>query len=134
MLRKGWASLIQRWLRDSHSPSGRIAEWLEAVPLPRSVRPSLEELEPRVVLSTTDATLPPSFQQAAVALYSDGFELGFGQFSPLVMQNLQPSIDFYTPYAQPFALLLEFAGASAGSNALNQFTSTLASGAIDLPL
>lgn len=98
----------------------------------RSVRMTLEELEPRVALSTTDATPPPSFQQAAVALYIDGFELGFAQFSQLAMQNLQPSIDFYSPYAQPFSQLLVLAGANAGTNAVNQFTSTFGPGAIDL--
>jgi hypothetical protein len=127
-----WFHLIPRWLRDPRAPGGRVAERPEAVRAPRSVRMSLEELEPRVVLSTTDATPPPSFQQAAVALYIGGFELGFAQFSQLAMQSLQPSIAFYSPYAEPFAQLLVLAGANAGTDALNQFTSTFGPGAIDL--
>ncbi len=131
MLRTKWFHRVQHWLRYPLGPSGRWAKRSEAVRPPHCVRLSLEELEPRVVLSTTDIT-PPSFQQAALALYINGFELGFDQFSQIAMQNLQPSIAFYTPYAQPFAQLLVLAGANAGAGALSQFTSTFGPGAIDL--
>ena len=99
---------------------------------PRRVRLSLEELEPRVVLSTTGVTPPPAFQQAAISLYIDGFELGFDQLSPLAIENLQPSIAYYTPYAQPFSQLLVLAGARAGADAHSSFVSTNGPGAIDL--
>jgi hypothetical protein len=123
MLRTQWFHRVQRWLRDPRGPSGRITKQSEADRPPHRVHLSLEELEPRVVLSTTDATPPPSFQQAAIRLYIDGLELGFDQFSPLALQILQSSIAFYTPYAQPFSQLLVLAGASAGVEALNHFTS-----------
>ena len=123
--------LLVGWLCGPCEPSGRVTKRSEAAHPLQRVRLSLEELEQRVVLSTTVVT-PPSFQQAALALYIDGYRLGFAQFSQLANQNLQPNIAFYTPYAQPLSLMLVLAGARAGTAAINQFTSTYGSGAIDL--
>jgi hypothetical protein len=84
---------------------------------------ALEELEPRVVLSTTDMTPPPTFFQAALALYIDGAQLVVNQEfggisinggpSTVLFPGAQANIAFNAPYAGPFAFFFVLAGESA---------------------
>jgi len=103
----------------------------------RHVRLSLEELEPRVVLSTTDVTPPPSFAQAALSLYIDGAELVLNQNlggistnggpSTVFFPGAQANIAFNTPYAQPFSEFFVLAGASAALESIANFNASGAS-------
>jgi hypothetical protein len=123
MIRTVWSHLRQRWLSGRREPRGQIAERPAAARPSRHVRLSLEELEPRVVLSTTDMTPPPSFQQAALSLYIDGAQLVLNQdfggisinggASTVLFPGAQANIAFNTPYAQPFSQFFVLAGASA---------------------
>jgi hypothetical protein len=92
------------------------------------VRPSLEELESRLVPS--QAMTPPSFFQAAASLYRDGAELALiqqhmvnfpegigtsGTFTifGLTAPQVQADIAFNMPYAQPFSGLLVMSAETA---------------------
>ncbi|HEY7326425.1 MAG TPA: hypothetical protein VH592_02215 [Gemmataceae bacterium] len=81
----------------------------------------LEQLEAREVPTSVAAT-PPTFPQAAISLYEDGFQLGYNplnlSLATATSDALYADIAFNTPYAQPFAALFVMAGEIAGRTAL----------------
>ncbi len=61
---------------------------------------------------------PPSLFQALISLYIDGFYLEVDTMLHQSTEAVQASIDFYVPYAGPFASFLELAGRLAALQAL----------------
>jgi hypothetical protein len=82
----------------------------------------LEQLEAREEPTST-ADTPPTFPQAAISLYEDGFQLGYNPLNPLLgtarSDALHANIASNTPYAQPFAALFVMAVEIAGRTALD---------------
>src|SRR5574340_1665071 len=82
---------------------------------------NLEALEERWLPNGTiaaTATPPPSFIQAATALYMDGYAEGVEPFfSPQdIPDSVKASIAYYSPYVGPFAPFFVLAGQMAWLN------------------
>ncbi len=104
-------------------------------PVPRpSCKLMLETLEDRLTPTATPISLatpapspPPSFTQAAVALYFDGASLLVAELGGTYRQNFasaNASIAYYSPYAEPFSLYFVWAGEAAMAQALQALHSS----------
>ena len=99
-------------------------------PVPRpSCKLTLEALEDRLMPTVTPmspSAPPPSFTQAASALYFDGASVLVAELGGFYQQNIvsaNASIAYYSPYAQPFSPYLVWAGEMAMAQALRTLNS-----------
>jgi hypothetical protein len=122
MIRHLFSNLVSSWFTGLRRSYRRIPPRQTGCRPPRHVHLMLEQLEARVV-PTSAAVAPPSFTQAAISLYEDGFQLGYNPFNLLsgaaTSDALHADIASNTPYAQPFAALFVMAGEIAGRTALD---------------
>lgn len=76
--------------------------------------------------SLSAAVAPPSFTQAAISLYQDGYQLGYNPLLAFANNTaVQADIALNTPYAQPFASLFVLAAEMAGHSAFSNIYSAL---------
>jgi hypothetical protein len=99
---------------------------------------NLEALEERWLPNgafAAPSTPPPSFIQAATALYLDGYMEGLDPFfdPQNVPAAINANIAYYSPYAGPFAPLFVLAGQMAHVNSQQATAQDLASSSAFLP-